>query len=119
MIKSVQNIPPLVFLLIATSLEVTGDALVRMAIYEHVGLTRIAVALIGAVLLLGYGVSLNLAPLEFRQVVGLYIATLFVVWQVINVIVFRTFPNAPIALGGVLIVAGGLIVTFWKPDFSR
>ena len=119
MIKTVKNFSPLAVLLIATTLEVTGDALVRMAIYKHVGMARIALGLIGAVLLLGYGISLNLAPLEFRQVVGLYIATLFVVWQVINVIFFRTFPNLPIALGGALIVAGGLIVTFWKPDFSK
>src|SRR5256885_1495400 len=32
----------------------------------------------------GYGFFLNLAPIEFGQVVGLYIATLFVVWQVID-----------------------------------
>jgi len=119
MITGVQIIRPLVFLLIATSLEVTGDALVRMAIYKYAGGYRIALVLIGAALLLGYGVSLNLAPLEFRQVVGLYIATLFIVWQIINAIFFRTFPNIPIALGGALIVAGGLIVTFWTPSFSK
>ncbi len=88
-----QNIHPLGFLLIATTLEVSGDALVRMAIYKHVGLTRIALVVIGATLLLGYGFAVNLAPLEFGQVVGLYIATLFIVWQVINLIAFRTFPN--------------------------
>ena len=115
MITIVRNIHPLVFLVVATTLEVTGDALVRMAIYKHAGWDRAALVLIGAALLLGYGVSLNLAPLEFRQVVGLYIATLFIVWQVINVIAFRTFPNLPIVVGGALIVAGGLIVTFWKP----
>jgi hypothetical protein len=70
--------------------------------------------LAGAVLLWGYGFSLNLAPVEFRQVVGLYIATLFVVWQIINFIVFRTAPHLPILVGGSLIVIGGLIVTFWK-----
>jgi hypothetical protein len=65
-------------------------------------------------LLLGYGVSLNFAPVEFRQVVGLYIATLFVVWQIINFVFFRTLPNLPIIVGGALVVVGGLIVTFWK-----
>jgi small multidrug resistance family-3 protein len=69
--------------------------------------------LLGAALLFGYGFSLNLAPIEFRQVVGLYIATLFVVWQIINTVVFRTYPTAPIVIGGTLIVVGGLIVTFW------
>ena len=73
---------------------------------------------IGAILLFGNGFSLNLAPVEFRQVVGLYIATLFVVWQVINFFFFRTGPNAPILVGGSLIVIGGLIVTFWNAAAS-
>lgn len=119
MITVVQNIHASVFLLIATVLEVSGDALVRMAIFQHVGLARIVLVVSGAALLLGYGFALNLAPLEFRHVVGLYIATLFVVWQVINMIAFRTFPNLPIVIGGVLIIAGGLIVTFWRPEISK
>jgi len=119
MIAIVQNIHPFLFLLIATTLEVSGDALVRMAIYKHVGLVRIALVVACAVLLLGYGFAVNLAPLEFGQVVGLYIATLFIVWQVINLIAFRTFPNLPIVIGGTLIIAGGLIVTFWNPEFSK
>jgi hypothetical protein len=106
------------FLLIATTLEVSGDAIVRLAIYNHVGLLRLALMVIGAVLLFGYGFSLNLAPVEFRQVVGLYIATLFVVWQVINYVFFRTLPTPPILAGGLLVVVGGLIVTFWKLDSS-
>jgi hypothetical protein len=113
-----QSLPALAFLLIATTLEVSGDAVVRMAIYNHVGVSRLALMLAGAGLLLGYGFSLNLAPVEFRHVVGLYIATLFVIWQVINFVVFRTLPNLPILVGGALVVAGGLIVTFWKPSYS-
>ena len=113
--KMFQTLPPLVFLLIATTLEVSGDALVRKGLYDHAGLTRAVFMIAGAALLFGYGFSLNLAPLEFGQVVGLYIATLFVVWQVINLFAFRAWPTLPIAVGGTLIVAGGLIVTFWKP----
>ena len=103
-----------VFLLIATTLEVSGDALVRKGIFDHAGLVRAGLFLFGAALLFGYGYTLNLAPLEFGQVVGLYIATLFVVWQVINAIAFRAFPTVPILIGGSLIIAGGLIVSFWK-----
>jgi small multidrug resistance family-3 protein len=106
------------FLLMATTLEVSGDAIVRLGIYNHAGMTRYALMLAGATLLFGYGFSLNLAPVEFRQVVGLYIATLFVMWQIINFVFFRTLPNLPILLGGALIVAGGLIVTFWKANHS-
>ena len=114
MIKFIQNIHPVVFLLIATVLEVSGDAIIRMAIYNHAGLARLILMLAGAALVFGYGFFLNLAPVEFSQVVGLYIATLFVVWQVINFIFFRTLPTVPIMVGGLLVVAGGLIITFWK-----
>jgi small multidrug resistance family-3 protein len=111
---------PLFFLLIATTLEVSGDTIVRLAIYNHTGLIRAGLMLAGATLLFGYGFSLNLAPLEFRQVVGLYIATLFVVWQVINFIVFKTTPTLPILVGGGLIIIGGLLVTFLNPaDVAR
>ena len=110
-----RNLSPLVFLLIATTLEVSGDALVRKGVYNYTGLARIAPMAIGAVLLFGYGLCLNLAPLEFGQVVGLYIATLFVVWQIINFVAFRTLPSLPSVVGGALIIAGGLLITFWKP----
>ncbi len=102
------------FLVIATALEVTGDALIRKGIYDHAGIWRIALFLAGMALLTGYGTFLNLAPLEFGEVVGLYIATLFVMWQLINFLFFRSLPTVPVMLGGVLIVAGGLIVSFWK-----
>ena len=114
MIKNTQNIHPFFFILIATVLEVTGDAIIRTSIYNHTGIARTWLMLIGAILLFGYGTSLNLAPVVFGQVVGLYIATLFVVWQIINFIFFRTLPTAPILIGGSFIVVGGLIVAFWK-----
>jgi small multidrug resistance family-3 protein len=104
------------FLLIATTLEVTGDAMIRKGIFEHQGAWRIGLFLLGACLLTGYGTFLNLAPLEFGQVVGLYIATLFVVWQVVTYFTFGTLPTLPILAGGALIVAGGLVVSFWRPD---
>ena len=113
--SALQGIPIVVLLLAATILEVSGDAVVRTAIYNHVGLTRLGLFLAGAALLLGYGTLLNLAPLEFGQVVGLYLATLFVVWQVINFVAFRAVPTLPIVLGGSLVIAGGAIITFWKP----
>ena len=112
--KLLQNLPPLVFLLIATTLEVSGDALVRKGIYNFSGMARLGLFLAGAVLLFGYGFTLNLAPLEFGKVVGLYIATLFVVWQIINFIAFHKLPTLPILVGGTLVIAGGLIISFWK-----
>jgi small multidrug resistance family-3 protein len=115
MLKALNGVHPAVFLVIATTLEVSGDAIVRIAIHgHHRGLIRAGFYLAGAALLFGYGSFLNLAPLEFGQLVGLYIAILFVVWQGINAIVFGALPTPPILLGGALIIAGGAIVTFWK-----
>jgi hypothetical protein len=115
MLKIFQSVPTLILLVIATLLEVSGDAIVRMAIYNHTGAIRIALYLAGAALLFGYGSFLNLAPIEFGRVVGLYVATLFVVWQVINFVAFRTLPTMPIWVGGGLMIAGGIIITFWQP----
>lgn len=115
LINTLQGVPLLVLLLIATTLEASGDALVRMAIYNHVGLVRAGLLFAGAALLLGYGSFLNIAPLDFGRVVGLYIATLFVVWQIINVIAFRSFPTMPILVGGALVIAGGAVISLWKP----
>ena len=114
MTRFLQGIHPAVFILIATVLEVAGDAIIRTALYNHSGIMRIGCMLLGAILLFGYGFALNLAPVAFGQVAGLYIATLFVVWQIGNYIAFRSVPTMPILIGGALVVTGGLIITFWK-----
>ena len=92
-----------------------ADAIVRIALHSHSGITptRIALFALGAALVFGYATFLNLAPLEFGDVVGLYIATLFIVWQIVNFAFFRTLPSVPALAGGALIVVGGGIVAFW------
>ncbi len=115
MIRYWQSLPTLVLLLVATTLEVSGDALVRLALHHRAGVPRVGLFLAGATLLFGYGSFLNLAPIEFGRVVGLYIATLFVVWQLISFLFFRSVPTLPVLVGGVLVLTGGAIITFWKP----
>lgn len=102
------------FLIVATTLEATGDALVRLGINQNRMMLRALLFLAGAILLFGYGFSVNLPAVAFGRVVGLYIATLFIVWQVVNFIVFRVAPTTPVIVGGLLIIAGGSIVTLWK-----
>ena len=111
---AVNQISVLGFLIVATTLEATGDAVVRMGIVQNAWVIRCLLFLAGAVLLFGYGLSLNLAPTEFRRVIGIYVATLFVIWQIVNFVAFRSLPNASILVGGAFIVAGGAIVTFWE-----
>ena len=115
MFSTLQGIPIPLLLLLATVLEVSADAIVRLGIYQHTGIVRLAHFLVGAALLFGYAGLVNTAPVGFDRIVGLYIATLFVVWQSISFLTFKTMPGAPILLGGVLIITGGLIITFWRP----
>ena len=116
MMKTLQNIHPIFFLVAATILEATGDAIIRKCLYNYTGPARMIYAIIGALLLTGYGFLLNLAPVEFGRIVGLYIATLFIVWQFVNYISFKAVPTLPVIVGGSLVVIGGLIITFWKND---
>ena len=102
------------FLVAATLLESSGDALVRVGLFDRRGVARAAILCGGAVLLFCYGVLLNLAPMPFEKVVGIYIATLFVVWQAVSFFAFGATPTAAVLVGGTLIVAGGLLVAFWS-----
>jgi hypothetical protein len=101
------------FLLGATLLETFGDATVRIGLYDRAGLARLGTLLGGGVLLFLYGVLLNRAPVPFERVIGLYLAMLFCVWQVVSIASSRTWPSPPVLIGGLLIVAGGLVVTLW------
>jgi len=111
-----KNLLALAFLIGATALEASGDATVRIGLFDRAGIVRALMLAGGGILLLGYGVMLNLAPLPFERVVGLYIGTLFVVWQIISFIAFRSVPSLPVLVGGALIVIGGMIVSFWSTE---
>ena len=108
------NLAILGYLIAATTLEASGDAIVRLGLGNQALAARAGLFLAGAALLFGYGLFLNLAPVAFEKVVGLYIATLFIVWQIVNFAFFRHVPTLPVAVGGLLIVSGGCVVTFWR-----
>ncbi|MBW4037613.1 MAG: hypothetical protein HIU91_01850 [Acidobacteria bacterium] len=103
----------LLFVFAATAFEAMGDAIIRMAL-QHSSLARVGLFLVGGALLTLYGTSLNLAPVEFATVTGVYIAMLFVMFQLTNFIFFRVLPTPGVMVGGLFIVAGGLIVYFSK-----
>jgi small multidrug resistance family-3 protein len=89
------------FLILATTVEASGDAIVRMGLNEQALVPRLLLFVIGAGLLFVYGLSLNLAPLEFGRSWIAY-PTLFVVWQIISFIAFRAVPTVPMLVGGAL-----------------
>jgi drug/metabolite transporter superfamily protein YnfA len=100
-------------LLLAAILEVGGDALVRGGLQTH-GAARIGFMITGAIILFGYGLFVNLSPLDFGRALGVYVAVFFVVAQMVNWLAFGVQPGAVIFLGGALICAGGTMLAIWQ-----
>jgi len=99
---------------LAAFLEVFGDACFQSGLYRSTGTTRVSWFLAGTVVLASYGVFVNLPQWDFGKLLGVYVALFFVVAQVVAKVRFHQSPTAPIYAGGALIVAGGLVITFWK-----
>ena len=104
----------LAFIVAATIFEAVGDAIMRIALHYHVMPTRLLLFASATILLALYGAFLNLAPVEFAEATGIYIAALFIMFQLVNYLFFRHVPSPGVLLGGTLIVAGATIVYFWK-----
>jgi hypothetical protein len=102
------------FIVAATGFEAVGDALMRIALHYHPMPGRVGL-FAGATTLLGmYGLFLNLAPVEFAEATGIYLASLFVMFQVVNFLFFRVTPSPGVLVGGAFIVTGSAIVYFWR-----
>jgi drug/metabolite transporter superfamily protein YnfA len=108
----------IMLIVLATLLETGGDSLMRLGIQTENAAQRTGFFVLAAALLFGYGYSLVSSPLDFGKLFGVYIAILFVVAQAMNILVFKTAPTLPVYLGGVFIIVGGLMVTYWKPTSS-
>jgi drug/metabolite transporter (DMT)-like permease len=103
------------FIIGATIFEAVGDAVMRMALKLPYALpSRIAMFALASVLLTLYGMFLNLAPVEFATVTGVYLASLFIAFQIVNYLFFRQTPTPGVLVGGTFILAGTAIVYLWK-----
>jgi small multidrug resistance family-3 protein len=102
------------FIIAATIFEAVGDVVMRIALHHHAMPSRILLVALAAVLLAMYGASLNLAPVEFAEATGLYLACLFVAFQLANFSFLNNRPTPSVLLGGTLIVAGAAIIYLWK-----
>ncbi len=100
-------------LLVATTLEAGGDAVVRVGLHQPATGARVVLLLVGGLMLFCYGVVLNQAPFDFGRLIGADVASFFVVGQVINLVAFGTPPSLPVVAGGLLIIIGGAVITLW------
>ncbi|HKM99317.1 MAG TPA: hypothetical protein VJX23_02285 [Candidatus Binataceae bacterium] len=95
----------LAILIVASLLEVGGDALIRIGLEGPV-YSMVA----GAVTLFAYGVLVNKSGVDFNRLMGIYIAVFFLVSQVISFVLFKQIPDDRILVGGGFIVAGGMVI---------
>ena len=101
-------------LLVAAILEAAGDAMVRLGLRDHQGLSRLALFAAGAGVLFGYGLTVNAPGWDFGRLLGVYVTLFFVVAQAVNSFAFGVRPDLSIWVGGAFIVTGGLVMTFWR-----
>jgi drug/metabolite transporter superfamily protein YnfA len=103
-----------VLLIIATGLEAGGDAVIRSGLRASAAPQKALLLAIGGVMLFGYGTFLTSAPVDFGRLLGIYVVVFFCMAQFINFVAFKTTPTLPIVVGGLFILAGGVIITAWR-----
>lgn len=101
-------------LFLAAFLEAWGDSFFQTSIHRSSGTGRILALLAGTVALIAYGTLVNMSRWDFGRLLGVYVVLFFVLAQTIAKIRFGQSPSASIYLGGSLIVAGGMVISFWK-----
>jgi len=99
---------------LAAFLEVSGDACFQSGLYQATGATRGLWFVAGALVLATYGFFVNLPQWDFGKLLGVYVVLFFVIAQIVAKVRFHQTPTTPILAGGALIVAGGMVITFWK-----
>lgn len=101
-------------LALAAFLEAWGDSFFQVSFYRSQGLGRALASAAGVVILGGYGAMVNVPRWDFGKLIGVYVVMFFVIAQIIARLRFGQAPTTPILAGGSLIVAGGLVIAFWK-----
>src|SRR5215470_10337438 len=104
----------LAFIIAATIFEAVGDAVMRIALNYHVMPARIFLFASATFLLAMYGAFLNLAPVEFAEATGIYLASLFISFQAVNYLFFKSVPSPGILVGGAFMLTGAVIIYVWK-----
>ena len=104
----------LLFIVAATIFEAVGDAIMRIALRSGNSPKRVLFFVLATVLLASYGASLNLAPIKFAEATGIYIGSLFIMFQLADYIFFKQTPTPAVMTGGAFIVVGSAIIGWWR-----
>ncbi len=101
-------------LALAAFLEAYGDSCFQAGFYRSTGQARVAAVVTGVVVLGIYGSVVNAPRWDFGRLIGVYVACFFLVAQILNRLRFGHAPTPPVYAGGSLILAGGLLMAFWR-----
>jgi small multidrug resistance family-3 protein len=101
----------MLILLAAAVLEAGGDALMRTGIQAPSSGRGVGFMLAGGLILALYGYVVNTPPWDFGRLLGAYVVLFFLVAQAINWLAYGQKPTPSLVLGGILIAAGGLVVS--------
>lgn len=101
----------LALLAVAAFLEVYGDSCFQSVLYRSSGVTRVLALATGALSLVAYGLVVNTPRWDFGRLLGVYVVLFFLLAQIMARVRFGQSPTLSTAMGGVLIIAGGVIVS--------
>ena len=104
------KITALLILLLAALLEAGGDALMRVGLHRGGLWQRAGLFALAAVVLFAYGWTVNAPPWDFGKLIGIYVVFFFLIAQLISWVVFKQPPSVTVAIGGMLIVIGGVVI---------
>lgn len=104
----------IIILLFAATLEAGGDAVIRVGLHTNTAWHRSVLFAAAATILFAYGLTVNAPPWDFGKLLGLYVVFFFVLAQLISWLFFKQTPSPTVLIGGSLIVAGGIVISFAK-----
>ncbi len=104
----------LAVLTLAAFLEAWGDSFFQAGFYRSSGFGRVLALVAGVAVLATYGSVVNVPRWDFGKLLGVYVVLFFLMAQILAKVRFGQSPTLPICTGGGLIVAGGLVIAFWK-----
>ena len=102
----------IMILLLAAILEAGGDAIMRVGLHTSTMSRRYLLFGAAAAVLFAYGWTVNAPPWDFGKLIGLYAVFFFLIAQLISWIFFKQTPSPLMLTGGLLIVAGGVVISF-------
>ncbi|MGB9236817.1 MAG: hypothetical protein WCC04_20605 [Terriglobales bacterium] len=97
-------------LLLAAALEASGDALMRAGLHRNATGHRALLFALATLVLFSYGWTVNAPPWDFGKLIGIYVVFFFLIAQFISWVFFKQSPSLTMWIGGMLIVAGGIVI---------